>query len=746
MSRNVWSRIGLSVIVALFLWMMGGVRAAAAAPEATCTSAGTGFWGTAGTWTSCGGLVPQTGDTVIIAAGHTVTLNTNTNSLASLTVNGTLGIGNNFFARTVNVAGNTTVAAGGVLQAATSANHILNVGGNLTVDGTLTVGFATNVTGDLTVNGTMNVGNNTTARTITIGGNILINSGGALQVTNNTVTHILNAGGNLTNNGTFNARLDGNSLMNVTFNDNANQTVSGTGATNNFNLITINNTGAADNNIVEVTATNFAPGTDFLTLTDGILKLSGSYTLSNEFFSAADYTIPAAAGLWLNNPNVTVNAQNRDITLNGLLRITAGTYNIGTGGDDDLRYNSGAVFIMEGGALNIDGKFRGNVPNADTITFSMSGGTLTAPVDANGENSVASFDIGNASSSFTMSGGTIIIAQENTAGTPLDYLNVAGTVNITGGTVQFGYNGSPASETYVVGGTSGTTNLPNVVLNQTRPPSVTLNRPANIIGSLTINSGTTFVANGQALNISSNWTNNGTFTSGTQTTTFNGTVPQTISGSSVTGFSTWVVNSGATVVVPDTNIPTAAVAVTNNGTLQQTRTVNNANVQFLTISTDRYRGVDIDTTGTAADLGAVTVTVRGNSGLTCPNAGGAAPVYAFRCFDITPTTQGAAAVTLWVLSTEQNGILTSNLAPYRFSGSWSALTSATNGPASNGYSFAAGDTSGFSTFLVGDANFSPTAITLSNAGVVSSVSGLWLGLVGLLLLASVGWWVRGRNA
>lgn len=680
MSRQSHVKLFLSLIVALFLWTLSGVKPAAAAPDAICTSLSTGTWNTVARW-SCG-HVPVAADDVIIAAGHTVTLNTSPVTILSLTVNGTLNMNATAF----------------------------------------------------------------TSRTMTVSGAVTINSAGTITLSDVTGanTHTLNIGGNFVNNGSYTA-INGD-VTNVVFNGASNQTVSGTGATNNFNRITVNNTGAADNNIVEITSTNFTAGTDFLTLTDGILKLSSSFTLSNDFFSAAGYTIPAAAGLWLNNPNVTVTAQNTDIILNGLLRITAGTYNIGTGGDDDLRYNSGAVFIMEGGALNIDGKFRGDIPNTDTITFSMSGGTLTAPVDANDENSVASFDIGNASSSFTMSGGTIIIAEESTAGTPLDYLNVAGTINITGGTVQFGDNGSPASETYVVGGIAGTTNLPNVVLNQTNPPTVTLNRPANITGSLTINTGSTFNAGGQALGISGNWTNNGTFTSGTQTTIFNGTAAQTISGSSVTGFSTWVVNSGATVIVPDTNIPTATVAVSNNGTLQQTRAVGpSSNVSFLTISTDRYRGVDIST-GAGVDLGNVTVTVRGNSGLTCPNAGGAAPVYVLRCFDITVTTQGAAAVTLWATTAEQNGILTSNLTPFRFSGTWDKLTNVSNGTGSNNYIFATGDTPGFSSFLLGDDNFSPTAITLEQVGVIQGTSWLWVALTGLLLLVSAAWWVKKVNS
>jgi hypothetical protein len=358
--------------------------------------------------------------------------------------------------------------------------------------------------------------------------------------------------------------------------------------------------------------------------------LSGSYTLNNPVFSTAGYTIPAAAGLWLNNPNITVTAQNMEIFLNGSLQITTGTYNIGTGTDDHLRYGNGANFIMEGGTVSITGFFRADA-TGNTITFNMSGGTITTSNHTadSASNTSGNFDIIAAGSSFTMSGGTIIIRRENT-GTAPDYRNIAGTVNITGGTVQFGNNSSPAGETYTVGAATGPTNvLPNVILNQTNPPTVTLLRPTVIQGSLTINSGATLAAGTQALNISGNWTKNGNFTTGVQTTTFNGTTPQTISGSSVTAFSTLVVNSGATVIIPETNIPTASVAVTNNGTLQQTRTVNNANVPFLTISGDRYRGIDINT---SANLGAVTVTVRGNSGPTCTETGGLSPAYAFRCY------------------------------------------------------------------------------------------------------------------
>ncbi|MBX3055141.1 MAG: G8 domain-containing protein [Anaerolineae bacterium] len=669
MLRKRFFHLVIGSMAALFLAAASGAHPAAAEPQATCTSNGNGNW-TAISWTGCAG-VPQNGDDVIIAAANTVTVNANTNTLASLTVNGTL-----------------------------------------------------------------NVGNNNTARTITVNGPVSINTGGTFQVpvTSNT-THSLIVRGNFINDGTFNARTDGNSLMTTTFGGTASQTVSGTGATTNFNLITVNNTGGAGNNIVEIASTNFAPANGFLTLTNGILKLAGSYTLSNNIFTAAAYTIPASGGLWLDNPNVTVNGQNGTATLNGRLQITQGTYNVGSGDNNNhLEYGNNAELVMDGGSLNVHCYFRNsNFAGTNIINFQMFGGTMTVmnrPSNCTTGGGRGSFDISSTDSSFHMDGGTIVIGRENTNSTDLlDYRNIADTVTITGGTVQFGNNSSPTGGTYNVGATAGTNLnvLPNVVLNQTNPPSATLRRTTFIYGSLTISTGATLNANGQAVNISGDWTNNGTFTSGTQTTTFNGTAPQTISGSTTTAFSTLVVNSGATVIIPDApTIPTAAVAVTNNGTMQQTRPVNNANVDFLHITDGtalvRYRGVTIDTTPTGGtNLGSTTVTVRHlNTGEYCTEHGATSPTYAGRCYQITPTTDGAARVRLWALTgSELNGIAEANLSVYRNQPdggpTWVELTTnrATGNADAGVYSYAEGDAPGFSHFLLGQAGFAPTAVTLT---------------------------------
>jgi hypothetical protein len=84
------------------------------------SSTGTGNWNTAGTWTPSG--VPAAGDVVTILSGHTVTVNVNTNNLASLTINS---------GGTLTVAGNTVTAT------SIAVNGTINRTGTAAITGTL---------------------------------------------------------------------------------------------------------------------------------------------------------------------------------------------------------------------------------------------------------------------------------------------------------------------------------------------------------------------------------------------------------------------------------------------------------------------------------------------------------------------------------------------------------------------------------------------------------------------------------
>jgi G8 domain len=74
-----------------WIWVGAGFLAAAltgTAHGATCTAvAGTNNWGTAATWTGCGGGVPGDGDNIIIPSGATVVLNVDSNRVNDLTIN-----------------------------------------------------------------------------------------------------------------------------------------------------------------------------------------------------------------------------------------------------------------------------------------------------------------------------------------------------------------------------------------------------------------------------------------------------------------------------------------------------------------------------------------------------------------------------------------------------------------------------------------------------------------------------------
>ena len=83
----------------------------------------------------------------------------------------------------------------------------------------------------------------------------------------------------------------------------------------------------------------------------------------------------------------------------------------------------------------------------------------------------------------------------------------------------------------------------------------------------------------------------------------------------------------------------------------------------------------------------------------CPNTAGNAPAYAERCFTITPTTNGAAQVRLWALTSELNGIAQGNLSVFRNIGGSSWVEQVTNRATGNdggSFSYAEGDTPGFS--------------------------------------------------
>jgi hypothetical protein len=386
-------------------------------------------------------------------------------------------------------------------------NVVLNVNANVA---SLTVGGGTS--------GSLTLGNNNTNRTLTVSGNITVQTGAQL-VTAGNGGNVVITGGNVINNGIFDLRIGG-ATADITFNGTSNQSVSGPGTVTDLNLLTLNNSGVAGNNQLDIFPANFTAASGFLTLTRGILRMSGSYTFSNNFFNTAAPVIAANAGIWLNNPNVTVNGQNGNTQLNGLLRITSGTYNIGIGANNWLLYNSGATVTVEGGALNITGAFVAGTL-ASVITYNQSGGTVSLCTIGNTTFTpfpVGSFEIYTAGSSFTMSGGTIVFVRPSAFLS--DYINYAGTGSVTGGVVQFGNSSTPPSSLFYA-----ETSAPvyDLIVDATNNPITQWQLPLVIVNDVVINGQLDATAFNQNITVGRNWINNNTFNPGTVTVTFNST-------------------------------------------------------------------------------------------------------------------------------------------------------------------------------------------------------------------------------
>ena len=547
----------------------------ATASAATITSTGTGGnWSAGGTWV--GGVVPTPTDDVIIADGATVTIDVTT-SCASL-------------------------------QVGQGSSALLQYQSG-------------------------------TAVTLTVTNNVTINTLGEFTsaATGTTLTHVLSVGGNLTNNGTLDFSTNGNTAAaGITFTGASSNSFSGNGPTTDIRTITINK-GTSTASVLELETSNFtvrgvtSDVAGFLTLTNGMFKLSGSFTGTNRVFLSAGYTIGATTGFWLNNSNYTIAGQNGSLTLNGSLRITSGTYLIGTLMGNSLQFNSGSSFTMEGGALTITGRFQG-ASTTQTIVFAMSGGTLTVRTLTASSNNLAGFDLQATGSSFTMSGGTIAIQDENTSdsGNAVDYRNQASTVNVTGGTVQFGNSSTSAGRSFVVAQSTGSNNVfPSMVIDPGQTHTVTLVQPVTVRGNLTIGSGTSLIANGLAISMTGNaspgsapgnWTNNGTFTPGIQTTTFNGTTNQTIGGSAATTFSTLTIaNTGTSddvVSLTSSALTTVSTALNVNDGVFDMGAASNLTTNAVTIAaagTFRNLGTgDLTLSGNLSNAGAVRFSANGS--------------------------------------------------------------------------------------------------------------------------------------
>jgi hypothetical protein len=441
---------------ALSATFISGSQATAVAGSATCMVAN-GNWSAPATW---GGSVPTAGDNVTIPAGCTVTIDT------------------------AAVAFSVFIATGGTLQYEA-----------------------------------------TTAQSLTVGTNVILSSGAVFQsAASGTQTgHTLNVLGNITTDGTLDFSTNGDTAgANIVFGASAtNSLIQGGGPITDVRGITVAK--GAQATTVELITTNFTVrgvNTDvagYLTLTSGTFKISGTFTMTNRTFPTATYTTPLASGFWLNNPNYTVAGQAGGTTsaINGLLRLTTGTFNIGVTAADGLAGATGATYIIEGGTMNATGRFS---PQG-SVTYTQTGGTINVGTLGNTVSNFGSFELFGSTSVSNFNGGTINLINAATVGTLVDF-RVNGALiggaqsNATPTVLNVGTAATATNFNFRISG-----HTPSIVIdNTTNNKTATFIAQTQVHGNVTVNPGTTYAINGTFNIIHADpgfirtFTNNGTIT------------------------------------------------------------------------------------------------------------------------------------------------------------------------------------------------------------------------------------------
>lgn len=419
--------------------------------------------------------------------------------------------------------------------------------------------------------------NGATLQQITINGDVYVYPDAAIDVWSTSTNNAMSIGGSLYNNSNYGTNnqslvrfLSGANICNVTFFGNTSSVLTNNAALSTtpytvFNKVTVNKGSSQATTLTwNIGGTLTTPSDNWLTLQNGTLiyNRTGDFNICQ----GTDFTIPSTSGLTLNtasNVYISNNAASETLYLNGKLTVvTAGNVYIGPSGNTannaDIEYSgSGASAIeVQGGNMFVNGQIRR--PTATTngiLSYTQSGGNVVI-YGNNATATKAKLEVLNNGSYFGMSGGNLTIVRGS--GTTFGDLYLRPeTSSVTGGTITFSQVPSPGTTIDVAQAYSLDANIPLYNLTITGKTAATARNaaltlmvsPLTLGGTLTIsNANSSFTSNNLNVTIAGNMVNSGTYTYGTNTTTFNGG-NQTISGTSATNFYNLNVSSVSSLTV-----------------------------------------------------------------------------------------------------------------------------------------------------------------------------------------------------
>lgn len=566
-----------------------------------------------------------TGNSLSVQAAFTSTAgtitghnNSNLSFINAGTVTGNLNFTPGFqLLNNLTIGRSASIFLGTDLTISTTGTLTFSDAGNLRINGnTLTID------GNISQTGSGAIASNNVASNLIIGGSGPL---GALPLctgcgfTNefNNVTLSRSSGGTYTWNSA--ANINGTIALNSgaltissglimatgsTFQRSAGTTVTGAAptATTTYNVSyigTINPTGvelptAASNALANLTVAGN------VTL-DKNIRILGNVSITSGTLDAGAHNVNMAGPSFAVNGGSFTIAPTNTITFSraGTTALTGSTIGGSTFGN--LTINSGATVSAPNANINITGTWTNNgafTPNNGTVTFNGSGQNI----NTNGQpfwNVIA--DIGtktltsnlNVDATLTITAGTTLDGSGFTIFIGDDWDNqgtytfdATSLVAFDGTTQAIDGNGKPFG---------------NVAFNNTG--TKTLASAIDVNGSLTIASGVTFDTSPSNFGVAleGNWTNNGTFAQNTSTVTFDGSVTQTVGGTTNTTFHNMTQTNPSTLTISSAQSLANALTISNG--------VFNPNGNFTMLST-ATRDARINQLGVGASISATNMTIQ----------------------------------------------------------------------------------------------------------------------------------------
>ncbi|MHC1705642.1 MAG: YDG domain-containing protein [Tenuifilaceae bacterium] len=422
--------------------------------QITYTSTATGTW-SAMTWSPVG--TPGASDNVVIADGHTVTIDQNV-TIASLTVGGGASGKLNFdgllAGKTLTVTGDISVSVGGTLITQSTGSFVnqIYLGGNLINNGIFDMNQSSS-SRTTTVNFNKTNGNqtisSTIASTITLSGNTT--SGSAVIAVASTAGVII--GVTITGSGIPLGATVASIVANTSITISAPTTATAAGVTltlssalTRFRSVVLNKGSIGNQVIASIDVTLFG---SVLTLTNGTW-VQNAGTLLNTNTSNATIT-STTGGFEIRGSANFIMPVSQNFTFSGTMVVeTSGVVNIGTGSGTGLLALDGtsAKGTFTSGTINVD---RFSATNGASLTFNGANMNIT-PSGVNATSNAFAINSGSGGTSFTFSTGTItILSPCYTAGTSTGrevQITTNGVVNMSGtATIVLGKGASTTTTT-----------------------------------------------------------------------------------------------------------------------------------------------------------------------------------------------------------------------------------------------------------------------------------------------------------